>query len=221
MILSQFKNHLDDVRHLSDLNPHSRDYQKKFKYLKSKYVLSSYCIPQLRRYEIIQTAFALFGIAFLIFLCVLWIFHGKISEEKLLSEIFFGVNGTVVSLLTIFFTAIRIHCIKRKHFRERITTLGKRLRMLTPDQYERVNRLCRNSPGFAWGEEVQPGDICGCFNCIRTFPAIKYDPYEEQYLSCPNCNTETEFVCGSSEVPVTDELLHILHDLFIEENSNA
>ena len=217
MLLSQFMSHLDSVRQLSDLNPHSRDYRKKFKSLKSQYYLSSYCIPQLRRYEIIQTAFTLFGIAFFIFLCVLWMFDGKMSDAKLLAGILFGCNGAVVSLLTILFTAVRIHCIKRNHFRERITTLGKRLNMLTPDQYERVNRLCRNSPGFQWGEDVQPGDICGCFNCIRTFPAVKYDPYEEQYLSCPYCDTETEFVCGSSDVPVNEEILQILHDLFIEE----
>ena len=217
MLLSQFMNHLDNVRQLYALPPRSRDYWKKFKAPKNQYVLSSHCIPQLHRYESIQAAFTVFGIAYSLFLCGLWLFSEKMSDAHLRSAILMCCIGFVFSLITVLYTVLRIHCIKHKHFRERITTLGERLNSLSPEEYEHVNRLCRNSPGFEWGEDVQPGDICGCFKCICTFPAVKYDPYEDQYLHCPYCDTETELVFGSSDVPINEEILQILHDLFIEE----
>lgn len=216
MLLSQFSRHLDSVRQLYALNPHSLDYRRKFKALKSQYFLSSGCIPQLRRYEVFRATFTLFGIVFFIFLCV-HLSDENMSDTELFSGIFGLCSCMIFSILGILYATLRIHCIRRSHFRERITTLGKRLNRLTPEEYERVNRLCLNSPGFEWGEDVQPGDICGCFKCIRTFPVIKFDPCEEQYLHCPSCGTQTEFVSGSSDVPITEDILQILHDLFIEE----
>lgn len=213
---------LEEVLALSKLSPESKTFRRRAdRLIKDRCDLESLDFPEKKRLErIYWTSGLLYCAYFLLYITGLFLYGKTLSEPVSDAGFWLIMAGFAVAyllLLPAIRSSILLSRARRAYTRGFIRDLGQKLQQLTPGQLEAVDLFIHDSPPCTWGEPVRPGDMYVCYGCGCTFPIGKNDWDELTEVNCPHCGSDQYIFWSSAEVPATNELLQILHDLFIEE----
>lgn len=213
---------LEEILALSKLPPESKTFRRHAdRLVKDRCDLESLNFPEKKRLERLSLISGLVGSAYFILFIAGLLLYGRTLDAPVSDAAFWLIMAGFVPAYLLMFLGIRSSIIlgraRRIYTRGFIRSLGLKLQQLTSEQFDAVDLFVHNSPPCAWGEPVRPGDMYACFGCSCTFPVGENDWDDLTEVSCPCCGSTQYIFYASAEVPATKELLHILHDLFIEE----
>ena len=221
MPLLHFMCDLKDVLQLSEMRFHSRQYRRAFTALKKRCIVDddSVQVPGRRVWEKTESISVLIGLTVFIAMILLYVCREQIPEAPLKWACIISLIGLYLALIPAVFARLKQRRMTDAYLNGQIQLLSRRLQKLSPEQLEQADALLHCIPHYLFDEPCRPGDDIGCFCCGGVFPAEHFD-WEESpdELLCPQCGQGSHLVYGTADVPVNEEILQILHNLFAEEN---
>nr|AMP53182.1 hypothetical protein [uncultured bacterium] len=220
MNMYDFSFHIDEALALSKLDFNSKAYRRGLKKLMKEMDVDMdfLPVPGKKRWMILEVAFHLVALSGFGGLILLALNAESVSENQALAWMLAIFIYVYAALGVVIYANIRKNRLTRQYLNRRISALGERVQKIPPEDFESARTLLFHTPEILWEEEVAiPASIpCGCWKCTLAFSetyfgAATFDPV------CPKCGSYEHVLYGDDEVPVTQESLQILHDLFEEE----
>ena len=217
-----FRDHLQVVREYMALIPGTRACRKAFAALCKALPDPEDFDPQVKKWDravCICIIPMLLGFFLLLALCL----HTTLQSRELFTPaekrlcLVFSVLFLLPAIPMLYADARKKHLAESRMDAE-IRNFGESLLLLSDEQFARVQALLNSDPEYVYGNEPPaPGDACGCCKCRYTFPADSPDLNREtDFLVCPRC-ASVHLVYGTAEVPVDEETMQLIHNLFFEE----
>lgn len=217
-----FRDYLKDIREYMTLAPGTKEHKNAFSDLCERLPDAETFDPLVKKWDrIVVTCLliSLIGFVSLTVLCLI-AFH---QAQQLFSPV---QKKICLGLLALFFIPeipmiyanMRKKQLSKAVMEHEIRSFGKKLNLLSEEQFARVQTLLNSDPEYCYGEEApHPDDTCGCYECGHIFPADSPDlNWAEDLPSCPGCDSPF-LVYGTAEVPVEKETLFLIQHLFFEE----
>lgn len=220
MNMYQFSFHLDEAMALSKLDENSKAYRRGLKKLmKDMDVDMDFLpVPGKNRWMVTEVTSLLIALSGFAGLFLLGLNAERLSENQALAWMLGLFIYIYAALGVAIYANIHKSRLTRQYLNKRISLLGERVQRIPPESFERARALLFHTPEILWEDDVpSPVSIsCGCWKCTLRFDetftgVVTFDPV------CPKCGSGEHVLFGDDEVPVTQESLQILHDLFEEE----